>query len=184
MPKYTKKPTIYLDMDGVLADFNSAARKFLSASREEEQAAASGGRWPQEKWRQLAQQKHFYRDLPKTLIADRLVELARQFEATLGWEVRILTAIPKDNDMPEVFQDKFEWVNEFYPGLRVHFGPYSDDKHLHCQSGDILVDDRTSNCTQWRAAGGIAVQVRESTQEAALQELSALLQETIALQLI
>jgi 5'(3')-deoxyribonucleotidase len=184
MPKYTKKPTIYLDMDGVLADFNSAARRYLSASREEERAAAANGRWPVEKWRLLARQQHFYRDLPKTAIADRLVEQALQFEATLGWDIRILTAIPKGNDMPEVFQDKFEWINEYYPGLRVHFGPYSEDKQLHCQSGDILVDDRTSNCTEWRNAGGIAVQVRESTQEAALQELSALFQETLTLSLI
>jgi 5'(3')-deoxyribonucleotidase len=184
MPKYTKKPTIYLDMDGVLADFNSAARRFLSASREEEQAAAQGGRWPQEKWRQLAQQQNFYRHLPKTPIADRLVALAQTFEASLGWDLRILTAIPKDNDMPEVFQDKFDWVNEYYPGLRIHFGPYSDDKQHHCQPGDILVDDRTSNCTQWRASGGIAVQVFESRQESALQELSALFQETLTLSFI
>lgn len=180
MTKYIKKPTLYLDMDGVLADFNHAARTLLKATVAEERLAQNNGRWPHEKWRKIANDKHFYRNLPKTPIADRLVDMAMQFKQ-LGWDIKVLTAIPKGNDMPDVFHDKIDWINEYYPGLRVHFGPYSDDKHLHCHEGDILIDDRTSNCKEWRAARGIAIQVLDSRQESALQELSALFQETLTL---
>ena len=37
------------------------------------------------------------------------------------------------------------------------FGPYSKDKHQHCEPGDILIDDRSSNIEEWRAVGGIAI---------------------------
>jgi hypothetical protein len=43
---------------------------------------------------------------------------------------------------------------ERFERIPVLFGPYSFDKYKHCTPGDILIDDRTSNCEEWRAAGG------------------------------
>jgi 5'(3')-deoxyribonucleotidase len=167
-------PTIYLDMDGVLADFNTAAREFIKATKEEQEQAESAGRWPREKWATLRDQTHFYRHLPKMPQADELVTLARRFRDELNWELRILTAIPHSNDMHEVFHDKFLWIQDYYPDIRVHFGPYSEDKQLHAKPGDILVDDRTSNCLQWRSAGGLAVQVHSGKFQEALDQLYTL----------
>lgn len=164
-------PTIYLDMDGVLADFNTAARLHFNASKEEQAAADEAGRWPKERWATIRDQVHFYRNLPKMPQADELVALARRFRDELGWELRVLTAIPHNNDMHEVFQDKFEWMGEHYPDIKLHFGPYSKDKHLHARPGDILVDDRVSNCTEWAAAHGIAVKVNSGRYQEALDRL-------------
>ena len=102
------------------------------------------------------------------------MSLARRFETELGYNLRMLTAIPPDNDFPEVFQDKMDWMREYFPGVRVHFGPYSEDKQHHCLPGDILVDDRTSNITEWRAAGGTGIHVTQDYQRA-LDELNQLL---------
>ena len=161
-------------MDGVLADFNTAAREFIRATKEEQEQAESAGRWPKEKWATLRDQIHFYRHLPKMPQADELVTLARRFRDELEWELRILTAIPHSNDMHEVFHDKFLWIQDYYPDIRVHFGPYSEDKQLHAKPGDILVDDRTSNCLQWRSAGGLAVQVHSGRFQEALDQLYTL----------
>jgi len=165
-------PTIYLDMDGVLADFNTAARLHFNASREEQAAADAAGRWPRERWSTIREQTNFYRTLPKMPQADELVALARRLRDELGWELRVLTAIPHNNDMPEVFQDKFDWMGEYYPDIRVHFGPYSADKQHHARPGDILVDDRVSNCTEWAAAHGIAVKVNSGRYQEALDRLT------------
>jgi 5'(3')-deoxyribonucleotidase len=149
-------PTIYLDLDGVLADFGLAARTLLFKTQDE---LDINGRWPDKEWVSIRDQQHFYRNLPLMPRARELVTLARGFRDTLGWDLYILTAIPHKNDMPHVFHDKIDWVNDYFSDIRVHFGPYSEDKQHHCQPGDILVDDRVSNCEEWRARGGIAVKV-------------------------
>lgn len=166
-----QNPTLYLDMDGVLADFNATARTMLSASDRDETDAEKNGRWPDHQWRRILDYPNFYRILPKTAIADDLVALARRFRDQLNWDVKILTAVPKKNDMKEAFQDKFDWIQEYYPDLRIRFGPYSHDKHTHCRPGDILVDDRTVNCQEWKDAGGIAIRVVHSDQKNVLQQL-------------
>jgi 5'(3')-deoxyribonucleotidase len=183
----TQKPVLYLDMDGVLADFNTAARELLGATDSEEQRASQSGRWPDHKWRQLAEQKNFYLNLPKMPLADALVELAIRFRDNLDYEVRILTAIPSGNDMPDAFHDKIDWMTKHYGqhGFRVHFGPYSHDKARHCQSSDdILVDDRTSNCKEWRSAGGTAVQVKPGEYRQALIELETIFNELMIISMI
>lgn len=164
-------PTIYLDMDGVLADFNTAARQHLQATVADEQDAEKNGRWPAHSWHKLIEVPNFYRHLPKTSMADDLVALARRFRDELGWELRILTAIPTKNEVPDVFQDKFDWIQEYYPDIRICFGPYSYDKFKHARPGDILVDDRSSNCTEWAEAGGTAVRVFSTDYDLALAQL-------------
>lgn len=156
--------TIYIDMDGVLADFNHRAQEVLSASSQDHQRAAQAGRWPPEQWALLTEDSHFYRHLPKTGHADRIMSWAQRFERELGWRLRVLTAVPKDNDMPEAFHDKILWINEHYPGTRVWFGPYSRDKQQHCRPGDVLVDDRTDNCDDWVRAQGVAIRARDLDQ--------------------
>lgn len=183
----TTKPTLYLDMDGVLADFNAAARELLNANKSQEERAAQSGRWPDHEWRKIADHPNFYRILPKMPLADELVDLAIRFRENLDYDVKILTAIPSGNDMHEVFQDKFDWMAEHYGkyNIRMHFGPYSKDKFRHCQGrDDILVDDRTSNCTEWRAAGGTAIQVKPGEYRQALIELETIFHELMTLRMI
>lgn len=182
-----KKPTLYLDMDGVLADFDTAAQVLIRASNADAQRAANNGHWPEEDWNRIVQERNFYRILPKMPLADELVELAIRFRDNLDFDVKILTAIPKGNDMPDAFHDKVDWINEHYGqyGFRVHFGPYSKDKAHHCSGKeDILVDDRTSNCEEWRSAGGTAVQVKRGEYRQALIELEKIFHELMMLTMI
>lgn len=163
--------TLYLDMDGVLADFNGWAAQVLNATAQDRAAAAQAGRWQPEQWQQLIRHQDLYKQLPKTIIADQLVHWARLIREDLGWNLRILTAIPKANDVPDAFQDKIEWVQQYYPDIRVHFGPYSRDKHLHAHPGDLLIDDRADNCRDWNLAGGQTIRVWDHDQQQAVLEL-------------
>jgi hypothetical protein len=143
--------TLYLDMDGVVADFDAYATAVAGAGNPVD------NRWPAEAWAKIVQNPRIYRDLPKTLDADRIVSYCREWCASKNFDLVFLTAVPKDNDMPWAFYDKVVWVQRFFPGLPVHFGPFSHDKQVHCQPGDILIDDRLSNIEEWSAAGGIAI---------------------------
>jgi len=163
-------PTIYIDMDGVVADFDALARAVVKNNNFDTLAE----RWPDDSWEQIKKYPHFYRAIPKMLQADAMMSLAERFRDELGWNLYMLTAIPRLNDIPDCFWDKIGWMREYYPNVIVRFGPYSEDKQHHCRPGDILVDDRTSNCGQWRSSGGHAVQVLPGQYDLALAELEDL----------
>jgi 5'(3')-deoxyribonucleotidase len=171
--------TIYLDMDGVVADWDAMAQKVLGKPK-----SSVNGRWPDSDWNKLRDHPNFYRLLSKMPRADDLVNLARRFRDELGWKLYFLTAIPHDNDVPDVFMDKVEWTQEYYPDIRVHFGPYSTDKQDHCRQGDILVDDRSDNCNQWTARGGTAVRVHDDAYNGALKELESILEKKLSMRRI
>jgi 5'(3')-deoxyribonucleotidase len=168
----TTKHTIHLDMDGVVADWDRAATEYLKSEFPIDAANKPEGRWPTHLWNELRNAPHFYRNLPKMEKADEMVSIARRFRDDLGWNLVMLTAIPRGNDCFEVFHDKIKWMADHYPEIEVHFGPYSHDKQDHCLvDGDILVDDRYDNCEQWEARGGIAVRVKKDGYDDALTEL-------------
>lgn len=157
--------TLYLDMDGVVADFDEYAARTLGVP-------PSSGIYPDEIWYKLASNARLYRDLKKTTYADQLVAECNDLALTKGFDIKFLTAVPKGNDVPWAFYDKVVWVQEHFPDIAVMFGPYSRDKHVRCQPGDILIDDRRSNIEEWSAAGGIAI--HHTNINATLYELSRL----------
>lgn len=163
-------PTLYLDMDGVIADFDGYAGSILGPKQD----LGTSERWPEDQWRTLAEIPNLYLKLPKMALADSMVSLCRRFRDELGWELYLLTATPKGNDIPDSFHDKILWTQQYYPDLRVRFGPFSHNKQDHYRQGDVLVDDRTSNCEQWRARGGQAIQVKKQAYAQALAELECL----------
>ena len=142
--------TLYLDMDGVVADFDEYANRTLGVPPSE-------GIYPDDIWRKLAENPRIYRDLKKTPYADHLVDVCRALCEVKGWELKFLTAVPKGNDVPWAFYDKMTWALFFFPDIPVMFGPYSKDKHRHCCTGDILIDDRRSNIDEWQSAGGMGI---------------------------
>lgn len=142
---------LFLDMDDVVADFQRYASEKLSTMTQ------LGDRWSEKQWKILTENPRLYRDLEKTKDADRLVEFCARFCLERGLELMFLTAVPKDNDVHWAFYDKVLWARERFPDIAVMFGPFSRDKHTHCQSNDILIDDRRSNIDQWISAGGIGI---------------------------
>lgn len=144
------KKTIYLDMDGVVADFNAYARSVCKTE-------VIGDRWPEQEWTRLKDNPRLYKDLAKTSEADELVYFCKKVSVSHDYDLKFLTAVPKNNDMFWSFYDKVIWVQKHYGDIPVMFGPYSTDKHLHYKAGDILIDDRTSNINEWRSVGGVAI---------------------------
>lgn len=160
-------------MDDVVADFKTASLELLQPTVAEAAEALRSGRWSTENWNRIASTPHFFRHLPKMPQADDLMNLARKFRDELAWEVYMLTAIPTANDVPDCVQDKVEWQQEYYPDVRVRFGPFATDKKKFCKGNDILVDDRQSNIDDWRSVGGTGVHVT-SDFNTALKELEEL----------
>ena len=110
----------------------------------------------------LAQQdEHFYLTLPLKDGAHDLVNYCRDLqERGLIEGLYFLTALPHDYSVPFASYDKVLWGQKHFPGIPVLIGPYSYDKWRHCRTGDILIDDRHSNCHEWRGVGGLAHEYR------------------------
>lgn len=141
--------TLYLDMDGVVADFNEYARVVHGFNPAVE--------YPDHEWQKLAENKRLYRDLPKTPYADDLVEYCNRFANEHNMNFMFLTAVPKTNRLHWAFYDKVLWVQRYFSFVPVHFGPFSERKQEHCAPNDILIDDRPSNIDEWNNAGGYGI---------------------------
>jgi 5'(3')-deoxyribonucleotidase len=138
-------------MDDVVADWMGEARRIVKRNWN------YGERIPDEDWNKVKAKARFYRDLTIKPGAHELVDYCSLAVANgLADEVRFLTALPHDFSVPFAPYDKVFWATERFPNIPVLFGPYSHDKWKHCQPRDILIDDRTSNCEEWIAAGGQA----------------------------
>ena len=142
---------LFLDMDGVVADFDARVQEILGYSH------PPYTRYPDEDWRKILIYPRFYRGLPLCQDALHLVTNCLHTAHINKMEVKFLTAIPRDNDFPWAFYDKVEWAREHFPNIPVWFGPYSHDKKVHCNPGDVLIDDRTVNIADWTEAGGIGI---------------------------
>lgn len=145
-----KRRTIYIDMDGVVADFNSYVSNILGRQIGWDQQDLTS-----DEWDILAEIPNLYRHLPLIEESVKMVGLCKSFASRVN--VEFLTAIPRQTTMPSAKQDKIDWINDYFPGIPVNFGPYSKDKQKWARLGDILIDDKPSNIQEWGAAGGIPV---------------------------
>jgi hypothetical protein len=144
---------IFLDMDDVVAAWQERAQEILKL-----RVNKDSDRIPQAEWDKLKEDLRFYRDLPLMPGAHELVAMCKDYIArNPQYTLRFLTALPHDYSMPLAVYDKVHWGDQHFPGIPVTIGPFSYDKWRHCKTpGDILIDDRHSNCEEWEARGGIA----------------------------
>jgi hypothetical protein len=141
---------IYLDCDDVVADFKGYAQKVLKKKLDVDE------RLPQCDWDILKNHTRIYRDLPVKTGAEELVHWCQEWCLQKNAGLFFLTALPKNNDIPYAVYDKVNWARKHFRGIPLFIGPYSYDKWKHCERGDILIDDRNSNCREWEDAGGLA----------------------------
>ena len=143
--------TIYLDMDGVVADFDSYVSSLLGRKIGWESTQDLSD----EEWERLASVDRLYYQFPLMPDATKLVAYVKSLSTR--FHVGFLTAVPRRSTIPSAKDDKQAWVDKYFPGMRMDIGPYSHHKQKWCKPGDILIDDRPSNIEQWTAVGGIAI---------------------------
>jgi hypothetical protein len=139
----TPHPQLFLDCDGVLADFDSAAEQvFGMPSRQAEQRLG-----PKQFWRKLRNHDDFYTSLPL------LPDARKLFEAVKHLNPIILTGCPLGGWAEG---QKHRWAASHFPGTRM-ITCMAREKRLHMKPGDILVDDFLKYKALWEAAGGIFI---------------------------
>lgn len=137
--------TLYLDLDGVMADFDGAFPTVFGVDHR--------SLLEEHMWEHINGHPSFFRDLPPFAGA---VEF---FQRVRAWaEPVILTACPKTN-YAHVAGQKRAWVREHLSStcwVLPVLGGVNKPLFMH-QPGDVLVDDWKKNCAAWEHAGGIAI---------------------------
>jgi hypothetical protein len=133
-------PRLFLDLDGVLADFDRAVLAVTGLRPDQQSVPAM--------WRALAHHADFFATLPMLPDAPALWDFCRPHRPV------ILTGLPLGN---WAAPQKRRWV-------AAHLGNDVDvitcmarDKVLHSGPGHVLVDDRAAAAGPWQTAGGVFV---------------------------
>lgn len=140
---------LFLDCDGVLADFDSGARAVLGGLSPREFEARHSKR---EFWRRLARTKDFYATLPMMPDAQLL------FDAVAHLRPTILTGLPLGT---WAAPQKLAWAEEHFPETPV-ITCMARDKYRYMKPGDVLVDDRENHRSSYEAEGVVFVHHRNA----------------------
>ena len=142
------EPRLFLDADGVLADFDEGARRLLGMTTRDYEAKHGRGAF----WKRLASARDFYGTLPQMPDAQLLFEGVSHLQPT------ILTGLPLGN---WAAPQKVKWAAEHFPGVPI-VTCMARDKHKHMKPGDVLVDDRENHRAAYEAAGVLFVHHRNA----------------------
>lgn len=141
--------TIYLDMDGVLADFFAEYAKLARVKTYREIPPAKV-----DPILTSLEGTDFFARLPKFPTTDQLVKLAIKYAGSYS-----ICSSPLRND----FENSEYWKRIW---IRSNLNPkpqkieITSNKAQHARNGNvpnILIDDKGSNIRDWRAAGGIGI---------------------------
>ena len=137
---------IYLDLDGVMADFDEAYPRLFGHDHRTTPS--------DQMWKNINQHGSWFRGL-------KMCDGAAEFWRNLNRQdapISILTACPKTNYAEAAIQ-KRQWVYE-HLGTDVTVLPVLGGKNkvlfMHAP-GDILIDDYKINCDAWDQHGGVSI---------------------------
>jgi len=144
------KPTVYLDMDGVLADFFGGVEKLYGVNH----------------WKQLASDKtkdlrqdvidritgtNFFETLPKFTTTDALIGMIKKFT---GGRFSILTS-PLRGDHDNSARYKKVWISQNIEQPDEVIVTGRKEKYATANgTANILIDDRPINIQKWQDKGG------------------------------
>lgn len=140
----------FIDLDGVLADLRTAYFQKYGVSLSDDRNAQDPPNFTEN-----LSAPRFFRDMPLMPDARQLWDGVMSLS---GWRTpSVLTAVPRGHGAPNAADQKRAWVAE-------HFGRsvnvvccFSNEKHLHGVSGDVLIDDWSRHQRKWVKMGGVFV---------------------------
>ena len=159
---------IYLDMDGVLADFDKGVRDFCHILPTSQNQGRGAG-YDDLMWAEIRKIDHFYARLELMPGAKEL--FGRIWEKYGKEQCEILTGIPKPKrGILTAGKDKEDWTRRMLSeDIRVNI-VFREQKPEYCHGKDsYLIDDRESNIREWEAIGGTGILHRSA--EETLREL-------------
>ena len=151
------KPRIYLDMDGVLVDFESHLVKTVKMSINDWMKL---GR--KERWDPVIADTKFWHNAPWNNEGKKLFEYVKKFNP------HILSAYVEHAHDPNCIPGKAHWARTKagIPSQRINLVMRSQKKNFAKVAGQpaILIDDYEKNTSEFTKAGGIGITFKNANQ--------------------
>lgn len=137
---------IFLDVDGVFADFDNWVLETLGERPKDEKTF----------WDTV---KSYAKENPTEMIwgsLDLMSDAMVLWEYVKDYSPTFLTSTGTW-DSKRSDKEKRYWLNKYFPGAPVITVPMSKLKANYAEKNHILVDDRMKSIGPWKAAGGIGI---------------------------
>lgn len=149
---------IYLDLDGVMANFDKRIQELSGKSADELEDIH-----PKELWKIVKQDDGFFENL------EMMPDAKLLWDTVKNYDVEILTGLP----LPPLFKrsdkEKRNWVKKHLIPNPPVITTYSREKLKYSKPGHLLIDDRVKNIKEWESKGGHGILVKNNIQ--AIKEL-------------
>lgn len=148
-----KLPRIYCDMDGVLADFKTAAEKVTGIQIDKWMEI--GYKDKQKKWKPIIDKKDFWHTLPWMPGGQQL------WSYISNYEPHILSAYVEHATDPNCIPGKRSWAISHLglPTSRINLVKRREKQNFAKVNGEpaLLIDDYIKNINQFKARGGYGI---------------------------
>jgi len=149
---------IYVDMDGVLADFVTGIKKIFPTY--DESRYQSDPKYRSEQWKRVAKYSKeggkLWLELPEMADAKQLMNFVQDY----NHEILSATGNPAYGAEPQ----KRTWISSRWPVIKVNLVHKSTDKAQYATPESILIDDQRKSIDPWIKAGGIGILHKNAAQ--------------------
>jgi len=161
--KYFKDKEVFVDMDGVLTDFDKHFETLGFGTVEEAEEETH-----KRVWRLVKDHgnKEFWSKMPWIHNGKKLWDIVKQYNPT------ILSSPIKDKSC---YEGKREWVErELGPRVKVIL---RSDKESLAHPNALLIDDRSKNIINWKLKGGVGIKHKDNDLESTINQLKKFIEE-------
>ena len=164
-----KSYDVYVDMDGVLTDFERRFEQFAGVTPDEfiaQKTIEFGKDKANEQFWDLIDKQigvRFWAGMPWMPEGEKLYKYLKKYKPT------ILTS-PSREESSRI--GKGVWIKRNMSGTPYKFGYKASGKAKYAAPNAILIDDRSDNISAWKSAGGIGILYKSTDQ--VINELSKL----------
>lgn len=144
--------TLYLDMDGVIANFEKRYEELFHQTPAEGRDQKEFGRnWP------IFVEGDNFANLEKWPGADELLEFVEHIRQNYGVNVEILSSSGGQRYHNEVSDQKTRWLAKHGITYKTNFVPGRVHKSKYATPETVLIDDTPDVIENFNAAGGIGI---------------------------
>lgn len=137
---------IYLDMDGVLVDFETRYHSLFGSDAEK-----NTQNWVPN-WKHWVGTQQF-----RSLEWEQNGKILFRFIRRLGIPYEILSSSGGHMFYDEIKEQKIDWLQNNGFDCPINIVPGKKYKQDYAKSGYLIIDDTSSIIEQWRAKGGFAI---------------------------